>query len=41
VQIFQALGQTTQASVMIRRNGFDQAMIIDLSQIERLAQSLQ
>ena len=40
-QVLQALAETTQANVTIRRNGNDQAMVIDLSQIQRLAESLQ
>jgi general secretion pathway protein C len=40
-QIWQALAQAPQASVTIRRNGVDQAMTINMSQLERLSQSLQ
>jgi len=41
MQIIQALGEAPQASVTIRRNDVDQAMVLDMSQLERLAQSLQ
>jgi len=40
-QVFQALGETTQASIIIRRNGIEQPMIVDVGQIQRLAESLQ
>lgn len=40
-EVIQALSETQQANVTIRRNGVDQAMVIDMGQIERLAESLQ
>jgi general secretion pathway protein C len=41
MQILQALGEAPQASVTIRRNGVNQAMVLDMSLIERLSQSQQ
>ena len=41
VQVLQALGETSQASVTIRRNGVDQAQVINIGDIQRLAESLQ
>lgn len=40
-QVIQALGQAAQASVTIRRNGADQAMVLNIGDIQRLAQSRQ
>jgi general secretion pathway protein C len=39
--VLEALGQSPQANVTIRRNGIDQGMVIDIGQIQRLAESLQ
>jgi general secretion pathway protein C len=39
--LIQALGESPQANVLIRRNGVDQPMSIDVGQIQRLAESLQ
>jgi len=39
--ISQALAETDQASVRIRRNGQDQTVFVNLADIERLAESLQ
>jgi general secretion pathway protein C len=40
-QVFQILAETTQASVIVRRNGVEQPMVIDVGQIQRLSESLQ
>jgi general secretion pathway protein C len=40
-QVIQALGEAAQASVTIRRNGADQAMVLNVGDIQRLAESLQ
>ena len=40
-QVIQALTEARQANVTIRRNGTDHATVIDIGQIQRLAQSLQ
>jgi general secretion pathway protein C len=40
-QVLQALGETQMANVMIRRDGVDRALVLNLDQIERLAESLQ
>lgn len=40
-QVLQALGETQMANVMIRRNGLDRALVLNIDQIERLAESLQ
>lgn len=40
-QVIQALGETPQASVTIRRNGADQALILNIGDLQRLAESLQ
>lgn len=39
--VMQALSETQQASVMIRRNGADQALVLNVGDIQRLAESLQ
>jgi general secretion pathway protein C len=41
MQVVQALGEAAQASVTIRRNGADQAMVLNIGDIQRLAESLQ
>ena len=40
-QVLQALGETQMANVMIRRGGFDRALVLNIDQIQRLAESLQ
>ncbi len=40
-QVLQALGETQMANVMIRRDGVDRALVLNIDQIERLAESLQ
>jgi len=40
-QVLDALSEAQQASVTIRRNGTDQALIFDVARIQRLAESLQ
>jgi general secretion pathway protein C len=40
-QVLAVLGETQQASVMIRRNGSDQALTLNVGDIQRLAESLQ
>ena len=40
-QVLQALSEAQQANVRIRRNGFDQALVLNMDQIQRLAESLQ
>lgn len=40
-QVLQALVEAPQASVMIRRNGNEQAQVIDIGRIQQLAESLQ
>jgi general secretion pathway protein C len=40
-RVLEALAETQQASVTIRRNGRDQALVLDVGQIQRLAESLQ
>jgi len=40
-QVLQALSETQQASVTIRRNGTDQALVLNVGEIQRLAESLQ
>jgi general secretion pathway protein C len=40
-RVFQALSETPQASVTIRRNGVDQSMTIDIGQLQQLSDSLQ
>ena len=39
--LLQALGETQQANVTIRRNGQDQALVLDMGELQRLAESLQ
>jgi general secretion pathway protein C len=40
-QVIQALGEAAQATVTIRRNGADQAMVLNVGDIQRIAESLQ
>lgn len=40
-QVFAALGESPQAQVRVRRNGQEQMLVIDMGQVERLAESLQ
>jgi general secretion pathway protein C len=40
-QVFAALGEATQANVMVQRNGQQQALVVDMGQIERLLESRQ
>lgn len=40
-QVIQALGEAAQATVTIRRNGTDQAAVLNVGDIQRLAESLQ
>jgi len=40
-QLMQALGETAQANVTVRRNGTDQAIVLNISDIQQLAESLQ
>jgi general secretion pathway protein C len=40
-RVLEALAETQQASVTIRRNQTDMAMVLDVGQIQRLAESLQ
>jgi len=40
-QVIQALGESSQASITIRRNGADLAQILNIGDIQRLAESLQ
>jgi general secretion pathway protein C len=40
-QLMQALGESAQASVTVRRNGADQALILNIGDVQRLADSLQ
>jgi general secretion pathway protein C len=40
-QVLGALGETQMANVMVRRNGFDRALVLDMDQIQRLSESLQ
>lgn len=40
-RVLEALAETQQASVTIRRNGANQALVLDVGQIQRLAESLQ
>jgi general secretion pathway protein C len=40
-QVLEALGQAEQANVRLRRGDVDQAKVIDVGQIQRLAESLQ
>lgn len=39
--VLRALTETQQANVIIRRNGVDQGLVLDMSDIQRLAESLQ
>jgi general secretion pathway protein C len=41
VRVLQALTQSPRADVVIRRNGVDQTMSLDIGQLQRLAESLQ
>lgn len=40
-RVLQVLGETQQANVTVRRNGSDMALVLDISQIQRIAESLQ
>lgn len=40
-QVMQTLGETAQANVTVRRNGTDQALVLNIGDIQRLAESLQ
>jgi general secretion pathway protein C len=40
-QVIRALGESAQASVTIRRNGADMGMVLNIGDIQRLAESLQ
>jgi general secretion pathway protein C len=41
LQVLQALSETSQAQVTVRRNGADRVLVIDIGQVQRLADSLQ
>jgi type II secretory pathway component PulC len=39
LQIFQSLGETTQANVTVLRDGVPQVIVIDTSQLQRLQEN--
>jgi PHD/YefM family antitoxin component YafN of YafNO toxin-antitoxin module len=41
LQIFESLGETTQANVTVLRDGVPQVIVIDTSQLQRLQENRQ
>jgi general secretion pathway protein C len=41
LQVFESLGEASMATVTVLRNGTSQAVVIDMTQIQNIAESLQ